>query len=57
MRSDMTSASTAVSTRSDAAALQNDLAQRFNLSNVVRPTQKVILPLNPLFTSHSFLVT
>jgi hypothetical protein len=42
MRSDMIGASTAVSTRSDAAALQNDLAQRFNLSNAVRPTQKVI---------------
>ena len=30
-----------VSTRSDAAALQNDLAQRYNLQNAVRPLQKV----------------
>lgn len=39
MRSDMTGSS-AVSTRSDAAALQNDLAQRYNLQNAIRPTQK-----------------
>lgn len=43
MRSDMNIASAAVvSTRSDAAALQNDLAQRFNLSNAIRPTQRVM---------------
>lgn len=47
MRSDMTSfaSSPTVSARSDAAALQNDLAQRFNLSNAVRPTQKVEMSL------------
>jgi hypothetical protein len=43
MKNEMNSHSSGavVSTRSDAAALQNDLAQRFNLSNAVRPSQKV----------------
>jgi hypothetical protein len=40
MRSDITGTA-AVSTRSDAAALQNDLAQRYNLQCAVRPSQKV----------------
>ena len=43
MRSDMAENS-AVSTRSDAAALQNDLAQRYNLQSAIRPSKKKRAP-------------
>ncbi len=39
LRSEMLTST--VTARSDAAALQNDLAQRYNLQNAIRPSNKV----------------